>query len=255
MKKLLLMLILSMAGLVTSAAAAIPAVIVIRHAEELNNCKIIENTDDSTSNYGAHQRCLNDYGNKHAQLYVNNNALDNFLAQHNYSQITKVITIDPNISFDKGWPTSNPYFTIEPYLSEHDIKPPNLIFVKTGPNMDQEAYTEVNKGTDGSTLIVWEKKELDKSGGLLDLLSKKSEARNTLRDTLYVFTNNQNNKYDMTIYSGFFTGTFTDNKDLNTYRRTITGILTTDLFKHATDIDDMIFCPGVNMEKSPTGCP
>lgn len=251
------MVMLAMACLATHVAAAVtvPAIIIIRHAEEVNKCKVIDRTPDSTLNYGAHQRCLSDFGKKHADLYNQNNTLDNFLALHNYSQITKVITIDPNISLKQGWPTSNPYFTIQPYLSTHAIKPPALVFVQTGPKMNAVAFAEANKAMTGSTLIVWEKTALDTAGsGLLDLLFNKASKHNTLRDTLYVLTNKDQNKYDVTVYSGFFKGNFADKKDLNTYRRAFSGILP-DLFKSATDINEMIFCPGYDLATAPKGCP
>lgn len=263
MKRLLLISILSMIGFSTHVAAVtlVPAVIAIRHAEEFqdpNDCIKIDNTAESDENDGAHQKCLHPLGQKHAQLYIQNNVLDDFLASHHFSAISKVIVIDPktNDLDPTKWPTSNPYFTIQPYFSMRGIKP---VLIHTSADMNQKAVDEVEKGTSGSTLIVWESKQLEKSGdGLLDLLSKKQKIYDTnppLRDTLYVFTNKDaNNKYDVAVYSGFFKGLFKDNEDLDKWRREYSGSLL-DLFTNADDVYEMVFCPGQSNTPVPNECP
>lgn len=186
--------------------ACTPAVLVIRHAEDMDGdlgeqCIVGEtNLAIPGGTQKVHQRCLTPNGAAHAKLYAEH--LATWMESKNYCPASRVITQDP---WGTGgtWPSANPFETIRDFANAEQVPvtfmPPRTVF---GDSVRRSLLTDASH----SVIVAWDKEGLwEGSTPLLDKLTDATPSFPT-RDMLYAFTNMTADtaKFDLKEYKQFF---------------------------------------------------
>lgn len=188
-------------------AACTPAVIVIRHAEDMDGalgeqCVVGETSLEVPGGaQKVHQRCLTPNGAAHAKLYAEK--LGGWVQAKNLCPAGRVITQDP---WGTGgtWPSANPFETIRDFANAQQVPvtfmPASTVF---GEAVRRSLLTDATR----SVVVSWDKEGLWE--GAAPLLAKMSDAPASFptRDMLYAFTNMNaaTAKFDLKEYKQFFT--------------------------------------------------
>lgn len=187
-------------------AACTPAVIVIRHAEDMDGalgeqCVVGETSLEVPGGaQKVHQRCLTPNGAAHAKLYADK--LGGWMQSKNLCPAGRVITQDP---WGTGgtWPSANPFETIRDFANAEQVPvtfmPSSTVF---GDAVRRSLLTDATR----SVVVSWDKEGLWE--GASPLLAKMTDAPASFptRDMLYAFTNMNADtaKFDLKEYKQFF---------------------------------------------------
>lgn len=188
-------------------AACTPAVIVIRHAEDMDgaigeSCVVGEaNLEIPGGTQKVHQRCLTPNGAAHAKLYATH--LSTWMQnEKNFCPVGRVVTQDP--WGDGGdWPSANPFETIRDFANAEQVPvtfmPSNTVF---GDSARRSLLTDSGK----SVVISWDKEGMWE--GKAPLLRQMTTATTSFpsRDMIYAFTkmNAGTATFDVKEYKQFF---------------------------------------------------
>jgi hypothetical protein len=196
-------------ALALTASPCTPAVIVIRHAEDVDS-KVGEKCDvkevDLESPGGpqrVHQRCLTPAGKEHANLYATH--LSDFAAQKNLCPIGSVVTQDPWTMLGDKWPSANPFETIRPFANAANV---NVTFLPPKQVFDAPMRRSLLGDAQRSVVIAWDSEGMaEQTDPLLsEMNGSATPASSPTRDKIYVFTNmnRETAKFDLTEYTQFF---------------------------------------------------
>lgn len=235
--------------------ACTPAVIVIRHAEDMDGkigeqCVVGETSliiPGGTQKIRQH--CLTPAGDAHARLYSEH--LASWIASKNLCPAGRVITQDPYTLSGGAWPSANPFETIRPFANAEQIP---MTFVPPTTTFDAAMRRSLLTEPGRSVVVAWDKEGLAERTN--PLLSEMSDAAFSFpnRDMVWVFSNMNATtaKFDLKEYKQFF-------QDSSGYFAKVTGsaFSSTNYYRFAdgalksktaysTDLvpSDMIFCGG-----------
>jgi hypothetical protein len=240
-----------------TASPCTPAVIVIRHAEDMNKkageaCVVGEvDLEVPGGTKRVHQRCLTPAGQEHANLYASH--LSEFAAEKNLCPIGSVVTQDPWTMLGDKWPSANPFETIRPFADAANVEmtflPPKQIF-------DAKMRRSLLGDAQRSVVIAWDSEGMaEQTRPLLsEMNGSNTPASSPTRDKLYVFTNMnaETAKFDLKEYtqffkdsSGYFDKVVGDSFSESSYYRFYDGSLKSKT-PYSPDLvpSDMIICGG-----------
>lgn len=223
------------------AADCTPAVIVLRHAEDVDDGQACDETNVNIAVEGGtqaiHKDCLTASGHAHANLYAEK--LAGWMASKNFCPANKVVTQNPDTSSTGLWPSANPFMTIVPFANAQKIA---LTLKDSEKKFDETARRALLTDESHSTVIAWDSKGLA-TKLLPEMTTQKPSA--PLRDSVYVFTNMNDTtaKFDLAEYRQYFQdgkGDFAGISGKNgseTYYRFFDGVLPANLAP-----SDMLIC-------------
>ena len=210
----------AMAAMAAPEAGCTPALIVVRHAEDMRDgesCNVVReecmaipaNSRNVTPCPGktdacqcVHQHCLTPNGQRHAELYAED--LADWMSGLGLCPLNKIITQDPWTS-QGDWPSANPFETALPLALKGDIP---ITFYPPSQEFHTEQRKEILSDSSHSTLIAWDKKGLyESSYPLLQNLAKdRNQPKFPDRDRLYLFTDQDpdTGKFDLNHHREYF---------------------------------------------------
>ena len=208
-------------GALAVPAECTPAVIVIRHAEDMNDsrgeeCDVVGKvcmtipvlsqdaiscSAEEDSCQCVHQHCLTSNGQLHAQLYAD--YLEGWMTSEGLCPISKIITQDPWTTSNDLWPSANPFETSRELANKYNTP---ITFMSPDKEFRTSERKELITDSLHSTLISWDKEGLyDSSYPLLQNMTTE-KVQFPDRDRVYVFTNMEPDtaKFDLDQFRQYF---------------------------------------------------
>jgi hypothetical protein len=183
-----------------------PAVLVIRHAEDMDSaageqCIVGETSLEVPGGVQkVHQRCLTPNGATHAKLYAAK--LAGWMQTKNFCPAGRIITQDP-WGTGGAWPSANPFETIRELAMAKQLP---ITFMPSSTVFDLAVRRSLITDATRSVVVAWDKEGLwDAAAPLLKQMTD-APASFPTRDMLYAFTsmNADTAKYDLKEYKQFF---------------------------------------------------
>jgi hypothetical protein len=187
-------------------APCTPAVIVIRHAEDMDGalgeqCIVGETSLEVPGGaQKVHQRCLTPNGAKHAKLYAAK--LASWMQTKSFCPAARIVTQDP-WGTGGAWPSANPFETIRELALEKQLP---ITFLPSSTVFDDAMRRSLATDATRSVVVAWDKEGLwDAASPVLKKMTDATASFPT-RDMLYAFTNMNaaTAKYDLKEYKQFF---------------------------------------------------
>ncbi len=198
-----------------------PAVVVIRHAEDIKDsrgeeCDVVQKvcmtipalsqnavscSVEEDSCQCIHQHCLTPNGQLHAQLYADH--LADWMSDEGLCPASKVITQDPWTTSDGMWPSANPFETGRELANKYNYP---ITFMPPDKEFHTSERKELLADASHSTVIFWDKEGLyDSSYPLLQNMTLENVPFPD-RDRVYVFTNMDPDtaKFDLKHFRQYF---------------------------------------------------
>jgi hypothetical protein len=183
-----------------------PAVIVIRHAEDMDGavgeqCIVGETSLEIPGGaQKVHQRCLTPNGATHAKLYAAK--LASWMKAKSFCPAGRIITQDP-WGTGGSWPSANPFETIRELALAEQLP---ITFMPSSSVFDETLRRSLVTDATRSVVVAWDKEGLwDAATPVLKQMTNATASFPT-RDMLYAFTNMNADtaKFELKEYKQFF---------------------------------------------------